>query len=179
MNRDPWLHFWGTSDPSGRTAMVECLNTAGIRHRVFDQSAESGDGILCIPQISEPQASADVCEFLRELTQNGRRVLTIQTDGAAVDTSLVWQLLHAGASDVLVWSSAADTAARIKARFERWNAIDAVIQSPEVEGQADWRQQRVARIAAPDRRGGPFHLRLRAADRRERHRQGTDRAPDP
>ncbi len=133
MNRDPWLHFWGTDDSSGRTAIVECLNTAGIRHRVFDQSAESGDGILCIPQISEPQASADVCEFLRELTQNGRRVLTVQTGGAAADTALVWQLLHAGASDVLVWSSAADTAARIKARFERWNAIDAVIQSPVVK----------------------------------------------
>ena len=87
MNRDPWLHFWGTDDSSGRTAIVECLNTAGIRHRVFDQSAESGDGILCIPQISEPQASADVCEFLRELTQNGRRVLTVQTGGAAADTA--------------------------------------------------------------------------------------------
>ena len=128
MNRDPWLHFWGASDPSSRRAMAECLNTAGIKHRVFDRSAESGDGILCIPQVSD-----DVCEFLRELTQNNRRVLAIQTGGAAVDTSLVWQLLQAGASDVLVWSSAADTAARIKARFERWNAIDTLIQSPQVQ----------------------------------------------
>src|SRR3954462_8980201 len=77
--------------------------------------------------------SDDVCEFLREQTQNNRRVLTIQTAGAAVDTSLVWHLLQAGASDVLVWSSAADTAARIKARFERWNAIDTLIQSPQVQ----------------------------------------------
>jgi transcriptional regulator with GAF, ATPase, and Fis domain len=128
MNRDPWLHYWGMDDSSGRKAIVECLNAAGIRHRAFDRSAESGDGILCIGQVSE-----DVCEFLREATQNGRRVLTVQTGGAAADTSLVWQLLQAGASDVLVWSSAADTAARIKARFERWNAIDALIQSPQVQ----------------------------------------------
>src|SRR5262245_45685547 len=127
MDRDPWLHFWATSDPSGRKTVVDCLNAAGIGHRAFDQSAESGDGILCIPQVGE-----GVCEFLRELTRNGRRVLTIQTGAAAADTALVWQLLHAGASDVLVWSSAADTAARIKARFERWSAIDALIQSPPV-----------------------------------------------
>src|SRR5262249_22833224 len=120
MSRDPWLHFWGADDPSGRKTMAQCLNAAGIRHHRFDQGPESGDGILCIPQVSE-QVSEEVCEFLREVTRNGRRVLTIQTDGTAADTSLVWDLLRAGASDVLVWSSAADIAARIKARFERWN----------------------------------------------------------
>ena len=78
MNRDPWLHFWGTDDSSGRTAIVECLNTAGIRHRVFDQSAESGDGIRCIPQIGEPQASADVC--VRELTPVSYTHLTLPTN---------------------------------------------------------------------------------------------------
>jgi transcriptional regulator with GAF, ATPase, and Fis domain len=153
MNRDPWLHFWGADDPSGRKAIVECLNAAGIAHHSFEQSAESGEGILCIPQISE-QISEDVCVFLHELTRNGRRVLTIQTGGAAADTSLVWQLLHAGASDVLVWSQAADVAARIKARLERWNAIDALIQSPPVQDRligvsAAWRAflRRIVEVA--------------------------------
>src|SRR5262245_24032851 len=109
MNRDPWLHVWVTDNSSGRKTVVECLNAAGIRHHAFDQGADAGDGILCIPRVGE-----DVCEFVRELTRNGRRVLTVQTGGAADDTSRVWQLLHAGASDVLVWSSAADIAARIK-----------------------------------------------------------------
>jgi transcriptional regulator with GAF, ATPase, and Fis domain len=128
MNREPWLHFWGANDAPGKKAIVECLSGAGIKHRVFDQSAEPGDGILCIPHVSE-----DVCEFLRGLTRDGRRILMIQTEGSVANTSLSWQLLHAGASDVLVWSSAADTAARIKARFERWSAVDAIVQSPLVQ----------------------------------------------
>jgi transcriptional regulator with GAF, ATPase, and Fis domain len=123
------LRFWGTNDTS---RIVECFDKAGVKHRTFDQSAESGaesgDGILCISQVSD-----DACKFLRELTQSGRRVLTIQTDGVAADTSVIWQLLQAGASDVLVWSPAADTVERIKARFERWNAIDDLIQSPQVQ----------------------------------------------
>jgi DNA-binding NtrC family response regulator len=128
MYRNPWLHFWGAGEPSVRKAVAECLNLAGIESRSFDPDAESGDGILCIPKLGD-----DVCEFLCERTRNGSRVLVIQTGGATADTSSVWKALHAGASDVLVWSSAEDVAARIKARFERWRAVDELVQSPVVQ----------------------------------------------
>jgi hypothetical protein len=102
--------------------------------------------MLRLPQLSDVWSSARVehrtifrlprFEFtalILPVTSLLCRALTIQTGGPAASTALVWQLLHAGASDVLVWSSAADIAARIKARFERWNAIDALIQSPVVK----------------------------------------------
>src|SRR5262249_54970837 len=47
--------------------------------------------------------------------------------------SLMWQLLHAGASDVLVGSSDADLGQRIKARLERWQAVDDLVNSPAVQ----------------------------------------------
>ena len=73
----------------------------------------------------------DVCELVRELNHRHDRVLVLQAGDAAADSALVWQLLHAGASDVLAWSSA-DIADRIKARFERWAAVDALIEEPSV-----------------------------------------------
>jgi hypothetical protein len=45
----------------------------------------------------------DICEFVREHTRNHGRVLVLETAGAAVDGAQVWQLLHAGASDLLTW----------------------------------------------------------------------------
>jgi transcriptional regulator with GAF, ATPase, and Fis domain len=139
MHREPWLHFWGVNEPAGRRAVLECLQAAGIEARPFDRHAAAGDGILCISQVTE-----DVCEFLRELSHHRERVLAIQTADTASDTSLVWRLLQAGASDVLVWSSVADVAERIKARLERWRAVDALVHSPSIEtklvgASAAWR----------------------------------------
>src|SRR3954466_13778538 len=100
MHREPWLHFWGLTEPSSRKAVIECLNVAGIPVRAFDSNAVSGDGILCTSRADE-----EICEFLRELTQNCRRVLVLQPPMAVVDNSVAWRLLHSGASDVLEWSS--------------------------------------------------------------------------
>ena len=52
---------------------------------------------------------------------------------AVIDASSVWQLLRAGASDVLAWSS--DIAELIKARFERWQAVDELVQSEAVQSK--------------------------------------------
>ena len=99
--------------PSGRKAVLECLKIAGIQARAFDPVAPSGDEILCVSKITE-----DVCDFVRNLGHDGERILALQTAPVA-DSSSVWRLLHAGVSEVLVWSSAEDMAERIRARFER------------------------------------------------------------
>jgi transcriptional regulator with GAF, ATPase, and Fis domain len=130
MDREPWVHFLGPKDLVGRKAVFECLSAAGIPVHAFDPHAPSGDGIVCISQLNE-----GICEFLRELSHTRERVLAIQTTSAVADSSLIWKLLRAGASDVLVWSSVADVAARIKARFERWHAVDALVQSGPIESK--------------------------------------------
>jgi len=52
-------------------------------------------------------------------------------------------LLLAGASDVLLWSSTSELAERVKARFDRWRAVDELLQSPAVAnlvgGSPAWR----------------------------------------
>jgi transcriptional regulator with GAF, ATPase, and Fis domain len=139
MHREPWLHLWGMTQPSERKAVLECLTVAGIQPRGFDSNAACGDGILCVSQLND-----EVCEFVCELNHNRGRLLVLQTTNGIADGALVWRLLHAGASDLLVWSSAAETAERIKARFERWHAVDALVHSPAIQDKlvgvsATWR----------------------------------------
>ena len=126
MHCEPWLHVWDKNESCDRKTLLESLAGAGIRPRPFDSSA-AGDGILCVARLNE-----DICEFVREHTRNHGRVLVLETAGAAADGAQVWQLLHAGASDLLTWSSAVGVAERIKARFARWQAVDAIMQSAAV-----------------------------------------------
>jgi transcriptional regulator with GAF, ATPase, and Fis domain len=139
MDREPWLHVWGKGEPCDRKVLLECLAAAGIRPRSLESGAARGDGILWVAQLDE-----DVGEFLREHTRNHGRVLVLHAADAAADSARVWQLLHAGASDLLTWSSAAAVAERIKARFARWHAVDALMQSEAITGKlvgvsAAWR----------------------------------------
>ena len=174
MDRVPWVHFFGPKDPAGQKAVFECLSAAGIRCRPFNPHSATGDGIICTSQFDE-----ESCEFLRAFTHDDRqRVLAIQTSSTVADGSMVWRLLLAGASDVLVWSTAPDIAERVKARFERWHAVDALVHSAAsadklVGVSGAWR----ALLRQVDR-GGPVHPGFRPADRRERHRQGAGGAFD-
>jgi transcriptional regulator with GAF, ATPase, and Fis domain len=117
------------------------LKRAGICVRTLDGDGRRGGGILCFSRIDE-----ELYSFVQELSRDKDVwVLAIPSANTAIDTSLMWQLLHAGASDVLVWSSGADLGERIKARLERWRAVDDLVNSPAVEAKligasAVWRR---------------------------------------
>ncbi|MBA4148978.1 MAG: sigma-54-dependent Fis family transcriptional regulator [Verrucomicrobia bacterium] len=61
----------------------------------------------------------------------GARVLAVALTALALSGCHIWQLLQAGASDVLVWD-AADSAAAIAARLQRFAQVDEIIESPLV-----------------------------------------------
>ena len=97
MRREPWLHFCGPKDLAGAKALLECLKRAGICVRTLDGDGRRGGGILCFSRIDE-----ELYSFVQELSRNkDGGVLPVQTANTAIDTSLMWQLPHAGASDVL------------------------------------------------------------------------------
>jgi transcriptional regulator with GAF, ATPase, and Fis domain len=129
MQRDPWLHFWGPKDSTGRNAIVESLAAAGVRVRALDPASPSGEGILCFSDID-----AELYRFLHEASHNhDERILAIPLSGLVIESSQAWGLLHAGASDVLTWTSAPDIADRVKARFEQWQAVNALLASPSIQ----------------------------------------------
>jgi transcriptional regulator with GAF, ATPase, and Fis domain len=129
MHREPWIHFCGPKNLPARQAILDSLTRTGIATRSFDIKAPSGEGIICFSSIDD-----DLYEFVREVSHNReKRVLAVPVGGAQIDSAQTWRLLLAGASDVFLWSSAAEMAERIKARLDRWRAVDDLVQSPAVQ----------------------------------------------
>src|SRR6266550_8722191 len=62
------------------------------------------------------------------------RVLAIAGPGAVPGSSLAWELLDAGASDVICWDSCDDPIQAIITRLERWREVDEIIASEAVQG---------------------------------------------
>ena len=129
MQQDPWLHFWGPKNSAGSGGIVESLAAAGVRVRPLDPTSPSGEGILCFSDID-----AELYQFLYEASHDhAERILAIPISGLVIETSQAWDLLLAGASDVLAWTSAPDVADRIRARFEHWRAVNALLASPSIQ----------------------------------------------
>jgi transcriptional regulator with GAF, ATPase, and Fis domain len=129
MHREPWIHFCGPKDLLSRQAVLDSLSSHGVATRSLDINAPSDDGIICFSSIDD-----DLYEFVREVSHNReKRVLAVPVAGAQLDSAQAWRLLLAGASDAFLWSEASEMAERVKARFERWHAVDELLQSPAIQ----------------------------------------------
>jgi transcriptional regulator with GAF, ATPase, and Fis domain len=126
--REPWIHFCGPKDALASKAIVDSLLSNGVATRSLDINAPSDEGIICFSSIDD-----DLYEFVRQVSCNReKRVLAVPVAGAHLDSEQAWRLLLAGASDVFLWSSASEMAERVKARFDRWRAVDELMQSPTI-----------------------------------------------
>ena len=140
MHREPWIHFCGPKDLVARQAILDSLSSHGVVTRSLDVNAPSDEGIVCFSSIDDA-----LYELVRELNHNrDKRVLAVPVAGAQLDSAQAWRLILAGASDVFRWSSASEMAERVKARFDRWRAVDELLQSPTVQknligGSPAWR----------------------------------------
>ena len=140
MHREPWIHFCGPKDLVAKQAVLDSLSSHGVVTRSLDINAPSDEGIICFSRVDD-----DLYELVRELSHNrDKRVLAVPVAGAQLDSAQAWRLMLAGASDVFRWSSASEMAERVKARFDRWRAVDELLQSPTVQknlvgGSPAWR----------------------------------------
>src|SRR5882757_4347766 len=140
MHREPWIHFCGPKDLLARQAILDSLSSHGVATRSLDINTPSEEGIICFSSIDN-----DLYEFVREVSHSReKRVLAVPVAGAQLDSAQAWRLLLAGASDVFLSSSASAMAERVKARFDRWRAVDELLQSPAVQnnligGSPAWR----------------------------------------
>ena len=129
MHREPWIHFSGPPDLLARQAVLDTLSNHGIATCSLDINAPSDEGIICFSSIND-----DLYDLVREVSHNpDKRVLAVPFAGAQLDNAQAWRLRRAGASDVFLWSSASEMAERVKARFDRWRAVDELLQSPTIQ----------------------------------------------
>lgn len=126
-----WYHFLihGQGDSLFASQAIKSLTNAGISTYQFDPDEPCGAGVLFFDQVTQP-----LCSFLREASHNGlERVLAITASPAALASGNAWRLLEAGASDVFAWDHSPDPAKEVATRFEHWDSVDCLVQSPLVQ----------------------------------------------
>jgi transcriptional regulator with GAF, ATPase, and Fis domain len=95
---------------------------------------DPGPHTSCPALIYFTDAWPDLSVMVRVLSAGGaERVLAIAGPGAAPMSDLAWELLDAGASDVISWDSCDDPIQAIITRLERWREVDELIASEAVQ----------------------------------------------
>ena len=109
-------------------AMLEALGRAGVSTQALNGAPPCGPGLLFFTEVTAP-----LCEFVRAASRHGlERLLAVSLSPAATAGGGAWRLLREGAADVFAWDHSADPAREVAARFERWGAIDRLVESPLV-----------------------------------------------
>src|ERR1700746_3949583 len=94
-----WLRYFGGEHILPGTQVVEALSCRGLRS-FLDQDPSSGAGLLLFDR-----DTTELRESLRTYSHKGlERVLAIGVTRKMMTVETIWNLLQAGASDVLVWA---------------------------------------------------------------------------
>ncbi|HEX6289292.1 MAG TPA: sigma 54-interacting transcriptional regulator [Herpetosiphonaceae bacterium] len=104
------------------------LGRSHIHPHLLTTDGSAGMGVLCFSTMT-----MELQDQVRQMSRNGvQRVLALAGKRAQMPDGAAWTLLRAGASDVLAWDGSPQLAQIIPARFERWQAVDAILDTPLV-----------------------------------------------
>lgn len=107
---------------------IPILREAGLDICPLNDTA-TGPGILFFNKLN-PQ----LCDLLREVSHSGfERVLAVAVSPSWFSDDNAWNLLKAGASDVISYKQMVELPALVSARFNHWRSIDLIINSPLIK----------------------------------------------
>lgn len=122
-----WLHCFDTDGCLAEDTLASALRQVGVvTHRL---------GVATPPRlgiVAFDKATPTVADFVRRLSHNGQDMLLAITTGGEMARGVAWQVLQAGAFDVLAWDRLSDPAAVVAARLQRWQAVDDILDTPLV-----------------------------------------------
>ena len=125
---EAWFSFVGQDDHKVDTTIIEGLAHAGVRTHAPKLDPPGSPGLVFFETYSR-----QLCDYLHSASRNGlERILAIATSRAAMIGGCAWDLLQAGASDVLTWDQSRDCSAHVAARLTRWAAVDELVHSNSV-----------------------------------------------
>ena len=125
MTLSAWLNSCDQPESDARENIAASLKQAGVT--TFPMPADArGSGLVVF---SEPNAA--VLRYVRACSRKST-VLAISINTQMLDSSYMWALLHAGATDVLTWRGVPDMADQVVARLARWNAVQQLMDSVRV-----------------------------------------------
>jgi transcriptional regulator with GAF, ATPase, and Fis domain len=125
-----WVHSWGEAPEQDQdvltVALTDALARQGVKADPFHGDSPVRLGV-CVFRRKTPELNG----FVRNASRAGQeRVVAIAGPGVLLNGQ--WDLLQAGASDVLAWSDPEELALQIKARFERWLSVEQLMDEPTV-----------------------------------------------
>jgi len=119
-----WVHSFCPETFSSEDLGSYFKNTF-IQIKPYCPDTGSGPGVIVTSEVT-PQ----VCDFVHTLTKDkSERILVLITDRTSPLNGTPWQILQAGASDVLMWDQTSDLASVMTAKFQRWQEIDNLVDS--------------------------------------------------
>jgi transcriptional regulator with GAF, ATPase, and Fis domain len=123
-----WVHSAGGASEHDRDALTKGLARQGVKAEPLQQSSPARLGV-CVFSSKTPELHG----FLQFASKGGQlRVIAVAGSGALLEGPAHWDLLQAGASDVLVGPDPDKVAREIRARFERWISVEQLMEQPTV-----------------------------------------------
>ena len=119
MNIRCWVHSFAQESRHRQDSLTETLASHGVILERLAQDVPIGPGVCICSEVTP-----ELCTFLRNVSRGGHERLLVLVDSVGSQNGVAgWDLLQAGASDVLTWSDVDELAQQIQARFERWLTV--------------------------------------------------------
>jgi transcriptional regulator with GAF, ATPase, and Fis domain len=119
-----WLHSFCPEVLSPQDLFPYFQDTM-IEPKPYCTDDQGGPGIIIISEIT-----LQICDFVRVVSnEKSERIIVLLTTKTSSINGNPWQILQAGASDILVWERISDIPAVIVAKFQRWQEIDHLANS--------------------------------------------------
>ena len=123
-----WLHAANGVSAPRRDDLTKSLAKRGVRVEPRRSGALTHFGV-CTFGINTPELR----DFLRHATEGGEhRVIAVADPCGSFDGRGCWDLLQAGASDILVIPDHDQVAQEIRSRFERWQCVDQLLEEAAI-----------------------------------------------
>jgi transcriptional regulator with GAF, ATPase, and Fis domain len=127
MTISTWLYFFDEIPSHTRASVTAALEQAKLTLHPFT-SQPHGFGVVVFDRMDD----ANLRE-LRVMTRSAT-VLAISTAPAGLDSARMWEVLEAGAADLLLWSKLPAATDQVVSRLQRWDALQNLIESAPVKG---------------------------------------------
>ena len=124
-----WIHCVEPAQDGVGKDIASFLAHHGVEVRGFDPFAGWNYGVLLFGEFR-----LDICELLSDLSR-GCRERVLAGCCAKLSPEDARRLLQAGAADVMSCPEGTRSAEAIMARLARWEAVDRLVASPEVENE--------------------------------------------
>lgn len=123
-----WVHSFTQDSRHRQDSLAETLEQHGVILERLAQDVPSVPGVCICSEVTP-----ELCTFLRNVSRGGHERILVLADSVGSQNGVsVWELLQAGASDVLTWSDPDELAQQVRARFERWLTVDQLLETPPV-----------------------------------------------